>query len=139
MSADISLEIDAIDHIVLRTAQREKMLSFYINVLNCSLERETSPELGLTQLRAGTSLIDIVAVDSQLGRMGGAAPAEGGRNLDHFCLRLKSISEADLRQYLQAKGIDVGEFAERYGAEGQGLSIYLEDPDGNTVELRSQL
>jgi catechol-2,3-dioxygenase len=139
MSTGINLEIDAIDHIVLRTGQVDKMLNFYMDVLNCSLERETSPELGLTQLRAGTSLIDIVAVDSELGRMGGAATGVSGHNLDHFCLRLKSISEADIRQYLHSKGIDVGEFAERYGAEGLGLSVYLKDPDGNTVELRSQL
>ncbi len=135
----MTFEIDAIDHLVLRTENVSTMLNFYITVLNCSVERETSPELGLTQLRAGTALIDIVDVNSELGRHGGAAPGQAGNNLDHFCLRLKKISEAEITAHLQAQGINVPEFSSRYGAQGQGLSVYLSDPDGNTVELRSQL
>lgn len=135
----MKFEIDAVDHIVLRTENLSAMLDFYTTVLNCQVERETSPELGLTQLRAGTSLIDIVDVNSELGRHGGPAPSPSGNNLDHFCLRLKKTSETEIAAHLKSCGIDVGEFASRYGAEGQGLSVYLSDPDGNTVELRSQL
>lgn len=135
----MTFAIDSIDHIVLRTDNKEAMLKFYTEVLTCTLERETSPELGLTQLRAGGALIDIVAVDSQLGQMGGAAPGESGNNLDHFCLRLKQITPEDIERHLTSHGVEVGEFGSRYGAEGQGLSVYLKDPDGNTVELRSQL
>ena len=135
----MAIEIDGIDHIVLRTANLVAMLEFYIQVLNCRVERETSPELGLTQLRAGSSLIDIVDVDSQIGKTGGPAPDETGNNLDHFCLRLSNISEEALRDHLTSHGVEVGEFGSRYGAEGQGLSVYLNDPDGNTVELRSKL
>ena len=134
----MAIEMDGIDHIVLRTENLAAMLEFYTVTLCCPVERETSPELGLTQLRAGSSLIDIVAVDSQLGRMGGAAPGSSGNNLDHFCLRLNTISEAALRDHLASHGVAVGEFGSRYGAEGQGLSVYLQDPDGNTVELRSK-
>lgn len=135
----MTFEIDAIDHIVLRTENLSSMLDFYSNVLNCSVERETSPELGLTQLRAGTALIDIVDVNSELGRQGGAAPEQLGNNMDHFCLRLKKVSEAEITAHLQAHGVNAGEFASRYGAQGQGLSVYLNDPDGNTVELRSEV
>ncbi len=133
------LEVAGIDHIVLRTNNLQAMLNFYSGILGCKVERETSPELGLTQLRAGNALIDLVAVDSQLGRMGGGAPTETENNVDHFCLQLKPITEEDLRHHLRANGIEVGEFADRYGAEGQGRSVYIKDPEGNTVELRSQL
>jgi catechol 2,3-dioxygenase-like lactoylglutathione lyase family enzyme len=93
-------------------------------------------ELGLVQLRAGASLIDLVTVDGALGRQGGAAPGREGRNLDHFCLRIEPFDETALRAHLQAAAVDVGELASRYGAEGQGPSLYIRDPEGNTVELK---
>ena len=133
------IEIAAIDHIVLRTSKIKAMLDFYCNVLGCKVERETSTETGLTQLRAGNALIDLVTVESELGRMGGGAPTETENNVDHFCLQLKSISEADIKKHLSAFGIDGGSFKERYGAQGFGKSIYIQDPEGNTVELRSQI
>lgn len=132
-------EIAGIDHIVLRTANIESMLAFYCNVLACSIERETPEAIGLTQLRAGSALIDLVTVDSQLGRVGGAAPTATENNVDHFCLQLKSISEQEIKSHLQNFGITEGEFGTRYGAQGNGKSIYIHDPDGNTVELRSQI
>lgn len=133
------IEIAAIDHIVLRTSKIKAMLDFYCNVLGCTVERETSTETGLTQLRAGNALIDLVTVESELGRMGGGAPTKTENNVDHFCLQLKPISEADLKKHLSAFGIDGGSFKERYGAQGFGKSIYIQDPEGNTVELRSQI
>ena len=129
------IEIITIDHIVLRTANLEAMLQFYCEVLKCPVEREL-PELGLVQLRAGEALIDIVPVDSELGRAGGKAPSQDGRNLDHVCLRIKSVSESDLEAYLRSHNITAPEFAERYGAEGFGRSIYIEDPEKNIVELK---
>jgi glyoxylase I family protein len=77
-----------------------------------------------------------VPVDSKLGRAGGAAPGRGGRNLDHFCLRLEPFDEAAIRAHLAAHGLHAGPLETRYGAEGNGPSIYLEDPEGNTVELK---
>ncbi|GAA4363890.1 VOC family protein [Kangiella marina] len=133
------LEIAAIDHIVLRTTKLKDMLAFYCEVLGCKLERDMGAELGLTQLRAGNALIDLVAVDSKLGRMGGEAPSTSGNNLDHFCLQLKPISEQAIKDHLESHGIQAGEFDERYGAQGFGQSIYIQDPEGNTVELRSQI
>ncbi len=130
-------EIAAIDHIVLRTINPDVMIEFYCRVLNCTLERETEKELGLTQLRAGNALIDIVSVDSKLGNKGGGAPTGSSNNMDHFCLRLQPISEDVIRQHLQKNGLEAVEFTRRYGAEGFGNSVYIQDPDGNTVELRS--
>ena len=132
------MEIAAIDHIVLRTSRMQEMLDFYCEVLGCVVERETAPELGLIQLRAGDALIDLVAADGELGRKGGGPPTPGENNLDHFCLRLQSVSEAEIEDWLRAHGIEAGRFEKRYGAEGFGNSIYIEDPEGNTVELRPQ-
>jgi len=133
------LEIAAIDHIVLRTSKLDEMIDFYCRVLGCRVERETGADLGLVQLRAGNALIDLVTLDGELGREGGGPPGKTGNNLDHFCLQLKPISEVEISEYLAAYGIAAGDFEDRYGAEGVGRSIYIEDPEGNTVELRSQV
>lgn len=132
-------KIKGLDHIVLRTTQLDEMRTFYCDVLGCTIERETSPELGLTQLRAGIALIDLVSVDSQLGKTGGGAPTKTENNLDHFCLQLEYIEEEAIRAHLTSHGIEVGKFAQRYGAQGNGWSVYMKDPEGNTVELRSEI
>ncbi len=129
------ITVREIDHLVLRVSDAEAMLAFYRDVLGCTIERRQD-EIGLIQLRAGRSLIDLVPIDGALGRAGGAAPGKEGRNLDHFCLRVEPFDEAAIRQHLGAHGIDAGPLASRYGAEGQGPSLYLSDPEGNVVELK---
>ncbi len=126
----------AIDHIVLRTDRYQALIEFYCRVLGCEVER-VAEEFGLTQLRAGNALIDIVDVNGQLGRFGGPAPQGAGNNLDHFCLQIEPIAEDELKAYLESCGIKCGEFQERYGAQGMGRSIYLQDIAGNNIELRS--
>jgi catechol 2,3-dioxygenase-like lactoylglutathione lyase family enzyme len=127
--------VTGIDHLVLRVTQLAIMKTFYCDVLGCTVERE-EPEQGLTQLRGGSALIDLVPVDGPLGKMGGAAPGIEGRNLDHFCLSVAPFDAAQIQRHLQAHGVTVGEVASRYGATGQGPSIYVVDPEGNTVELK---
>ena len=129
------IRIRDIDHIVLRVRELQPMIDFYCGALGCSVERKQD-EIGLVQLRAGRSLLDLIPADGPLGRVGGAAPGTQARNLDHFCLRVESFDEAQLRAHLAAHGISVGETASRYGAEGSGPSIYIVDPEGNTVELK---
>ena len=124
-----------LDHVVLRTAEAPAMVAFYRDVLGCEVER-TLEELGLTQLRAGRALIYLVDVHLPLGEAGGPAPGRKAHNLDHFCVRLAEFDEASLRAHLAEHGIEAGETARRYGAEGYGPSIYIEDPDGNVVELK---
>ncbi|MCU0969440.1 MAG: VOC family protein [Rubrivivax sp.] len=124
-----------LDHLVLRVADLGRALGFYVDVLGCAIERRRD-DLGLVQLRAGASLIDLVPVDGPLGTAGGAAPGREGRNLDHFCLRVEPWDEAALRAHLAAHGVAAGGTARRFGAEGFGPSIYVADPDGNTVELK---
>lgn len=112
------------------------MKAFYCDVLGCTIERTLSSEIGLTQLRAGQALIDLVDVESRLGQAGGAAPGSSGRNLDHLCLQLAAIERHELLNWLQQHGIAAGPFETRYGAAGFGPSVYIGDPEGNIIELR---
>ena len=127
--------IKQIDHVVLRVADIQAMLGFYIDVLGCELEK-VRQGIGLYQLRAGASLIDLVPVDGKLGKIGGAAPGAEGRNLDHLCLSIEPFDGEAIVEYLARHGHAAGPVESRYGAEGQGPSIYLKDPEGNVVELK---
>jgi catechol 2,3-dioxygenase-like lactoylglutathione lyase family enzyme len=132
---DAPFRILDIDHLVLRVANLDRMLGFYVGALGCRIERRRD-DIGLVQLRAGRSLIDLVPVQGPLGRAGGAAPGPQGRNMDHFCLRIEPFDEAALRVGLAAHGVAAGALETRFGAEGEGPSIYLDDPEGNVVELK---
>ena len=129
------IRVRDIDHIVLRVADLDRAIHFYCEVLGCHEERRVE-EVGLVQLRAGRSLIDLVDVTSPIGRQWGAGPGAEGRNVDHFCLRIDPFDEQEIAAELTRHGIEAGEVARRYGAEGMGPSIYISDPDGNTVELK---
>ena len=129
----------AIDHIVLRTDRYRELIDFYCEIIGCTLERETSADFGLTQLRAGNALIDIVDVNGELGKSGGAAPGPSGNNLDHFCLQIEAFDESELIGHLKSRGIDCGEFHERYGSQGMGRSLYISDIAGNIIELRAAM
>jgi glyoxylase I family protein len=129
------IHIRDIDHIVLRVKDLQGMLRFYQQVLGCSLERRQD-EIGLIQLRAGRSLVDLVPVDGPLGRAGGAPPGKEARNVDHFCFRLEPFDAEAIHRHLAACGVEAGKVESRYGAGGEGPSIYLNDPEGNTVELK---
>jgi catechol 2,3-dioxygenase-like lactoylglutathione lyase family enzyme len=129
------IRIRELDHVVLRVVDLEAMLRFYCGVLGCPVERREE-ELGLVQLRAGRSLLDLVPVAGPLGRAGGGAPDPARRNMDHLCFRVDPFDEAAIRARLTASGVAVGALRVRYGAEGLGPSIYVQDPEGNTVELK---
>jgi glyoxylase I family protein len=130
-----AIHIREIDHLVLRVVDLNTVQRFYCDVLGCRVERRQEA-IGLIQLRAGRSLIDLVPVDGPLGRAGGAAPGRGGRNVDHFCFRVEPFDEAAIRAHLAQHGVEAGPVEPRYGAEGEGPSIYLSDPEGNMVELK---
>jgi len=131
----MTIRIRDIDHLVLRVVDLPRMERFYCDVLGCSVEKRQDA-IGLVQLRAGRSLLDLVPVDGPLGRVGGAAPGREGRNLDHFCFRVEPFDEAAIRAQLERFGVEAGALESRYGAEGEGPSMYLSDPEGNTVELK---
>ena len=135
MADTLPFSIDRIDHVVLRVRDVATMQAFYCDVLGCSVEKRQDP-IGLLQLRAGDSLIDLVDVDGKLGRVGGAAPGVEGRNMDHLCLRVEPFDREAIVRHLAAHGARIGESGSRYGAEGEGPSQYLLDPEGNMVELK---
>lgn len=124
-----------IDHVVLRVRDLDTMMLFYVDTLGLNVEK-IQADIGLYQLRAGDALIDLVPVDSKLGKMGGPAPNDTGHNMDHFCLGLADTDVDTARSLLMQKGIEVGPVQRRYGAGGNGPSIYLKDPEGNTLELK---
>jgi len=129
------LNIRDIDHVVLRVKDLEAMQRFYCEVLGASYVAYR-PEFGMTHLRVGRSMIDLVAVDGPLGKPGGAAPGREARNMDHLCLRVEPFDQDAIVAHLRTHGVAVGDIRNRFGAEGNGVSIYLTDPEGNTVELK---
>ncbi len=125
-----SFEITGIDHVVVRVADSARALAFYRGVLGLVVERELG-DIGLIQLRAGRALIDLIPA-------GAAGPADPRRpNIDHFALEVRGFDEAALRAHLAAANVTIEEAGLRYGAAGEGLSLYVRDPDGNKVELKA--
>jgi catechol 2,3-dioxygenase-like lactoylglutathione lyase family enzyme len=128
---NVPVTITGLDHVVLRVASLERAVKFYGDVLGCPVERELETPR-LVQMRAGTSMIDLVPCGP------GETPGVSmdGRNMDHYALRIATMDVPALTAHLARHGIDAGEVRRRYGAEGYGSSIYITDPDGNTVELK---
>lgn len=129
------ISIREIDHVVLRVRDMDAMRRFYCDVLGAA-HVAWRPEFGMSHLKAGASMIDLIAVEGPLGKAGGAAPGKEGRNLDHLCLRIEPFDQEAIVAHLRRHGVAVGEIRRRYGAEGNGISIYVADPEGNTVELK---
>lgn len=128
-------QIKGIDHLVLRVRQLEPMLAFY-QQLGCTLER-IEEQQGLYQLRAGAQLIDLVPVNKPLGAAGGAAPATTGRNLEHFCLQVQPFEPELIQAWCAEQQIPCSAVAQRYGSLGFGPSLYIQDPEGNSIELKA--
>jgi glyoxylase I family protein len=131
----VPFRLKQLDHVVLRVRDCEASLRFYCDVLGCTMDK-VQEAIGLWQVRAGTSLIDLVPLDGLLGRIGGAGPAKEGRNVDHFAIQIEPFDEVTIRAHLAAHHVAITQSGTRYGAEGSGPSIYVEDPDGNFVELK---
>jgi len=125
-SADLPVTITGLDHVVLRVADMDRAIQFYGKVLGCPVERRLEA-IGLVQLRAGTSMIDLVPCQP------GEKP---GRNVDHYAVRIANMDVDAITAHLEQNGVAAGPVQRRYGAEGYGSSIYITDPDGNTVELK---
>ena len=123
---DPALKVKGLDHVVLRVADIDRAIAFYEEVLGLHVERRLA-EIGLVQLRAGAAMIDLVPRTED---------EDEGRNMDHFAVQIEQLDAAGLTAHLKRHGIDPGEVRRRYGAQGYGSSIYITDPDGNTVELK---
>ncbi|WP_421996549.1 VOC family protein [Reyranella sp.] len=121
----MTFHVERIDHVVLRVRDLAGMVSFYETVLGFRVER-TLERLGLVQMRAGASMLDLIA---------GERP-RAGANMDHLCFRIAPFDRDAIVTRLAPFGIEVGETVERYGAEGNGPSVYFHDPEGNQIELK---
>jgi catechol 2,3-dioxygenase-like lactoylglutathione lyase family enzyme len=122
------ISIRNIDHVVIRAADMDRALAFYCGVLGCTEERRLD-SIGLVQLRAGTSMIDLMDAAEN-------PPPAGAGNMDHFAVRVDPFDAEAIRAHLAEHGIEMGKVESRVGAEGNGPSVYVQDPDGNTVELK---
>jgi catechol 2,3-dioxygenase-like lactoylglutathione lyase family enzyme len=122
------VKIAELDHVVFRCRDQAKMLDFYSRVLGLKEERRID-QIGLIQLRAGRSMIDLVPANG--------TPDEKSRNVDHVCLGIDAADLSAVARFLKDNAVEVmGEPAMRYGARGMGLSIYVRDPEGNVLELK---
>jgi glyoxylase I family protein len=121
----MTFHVERIDHVVLRVRDLGAMVRFYEQTLGFRVERRLE-KLHLVQMRAGASLLDLMA-----GERG-----EGAPNMDHLCFRVEPFDRDAIVSRLAPFGISVGETVERYGAEGNGPSVYFHDPEGNQIELK---
>jgi catechol 2,3-dioxygenase-like lactoylglutathione lyase family enzyme len=122
-----------IDHVVLRCRDVNAMLAFYCTVLGLEVAKRNE-RLGLVHLRAGSAMIDLVP--AQPAGESSTAASGGSVNMDHFCLRIEPFDAERLQSYFDAHGVACGELRTRFGAEGDGESINIRDPEGNRVELK---
>ncbi len=125
----MTFHVERIDHVVLRARDVAAMVRFYQQALGFKVER-TLDRIGLVQLRAGASLLDVVPA-----QQGQAVPADAP-NMDHLCFRIEPFDRDAIVTRLAPLGISVGETVDRYGAEGTGPSVYFHDPEGNQIELK---
>ena len=121
----MTFHVERIDHVVLRCRDLPAMVRFYEQALGFNVERRLD-RINLVQLRAGASLLDLIL---------GERPADGG-NMDHLCFRIEPFDRAAITARLAPLGVVLGETVERYGAEGNGPSVYFNDPEGNQIELK---
>ena len=126
--------LEGLDHVVLLVDDMKAAETFYREVVGCTVDRSL-PQFGMLQMRAGAALIDLVDIASEAGAWGRPDVA-GGRNVDHVCIATGPWDEAAMRAHLAAHGVAIVEEGVRYGARGEGLSFYVRDPAGNTIELK---
>ena len=120
----MTFHVERIDHVVLRVRDLAAMVKFYEQALGFREERRIE-RLGLVQMRAGASMLDLIH-----------AERGEGKNMDHLCFRVEPFDRDAIVTTLAPFGISVGETVERYGAEGNGPSVYFNDPEGNQIELK---
>ena len=126
----MSFHVERIDHVVLRVRNLAGMVRFYEQALGFKVER-TLDRLKLVQMRAGASMLDLIEHERPADLLAG-----GGGNMDHLAFRVEPFDRDAIAARLEPLGATVGEAVQRYGAEGNGPSVYFHDPEGNQIELK---
>ncbi len=129
------VKITEMDHIVLRVRDVETSLRFYTQVLGMPAERVEQWRAGeirfpSARLNADT-IIDFFGSDQEpVGR-------DGAKNQDHFCMVIEPTDMEELKTKFEGIGVDIQAGpGKRWGSHGDGISLYIYDPDDNVVELR---
>ncbi len=117
-----------LDHIVLRVTDLDRMLAF---ITMYSAAATSVPILSLRPVPVARGAFADRSRDDRgkLGAAGGAAPGAEGRNLDHFALAVDRFDAPAIRAHLAHHGVTVDQSGTRYGAEGEGPSLYIRDPE----------
>jgi catechol 2,3-dioxygenase-like lactoylglutathione lyase family enzyme len=130
-----TIGVTGIDHLNLRVADLERALRFYSGVLGLrEVRRTTRPDgsPGLLALRAGNGLLFLQPAPDY------RPPADrAASGLDHFSLEIEARSPDELVDRLRRAGVEIVEGSvKRFGAHGDGTSVYVADPDGHRLELK---
>jgi catechol 2,3-dioxygenase-like lactoylglutathione lyase family enzyme len=121
-----ALRVTGLDHVVLNVADVERSLAFYCDELGLAPER-------VDEWRRGEIFFPSVRIDAHTIIDLFAAPRTG-ENADHLCLVVEPVDLDAIKASGRFEVVDGP--ATRFGARGDGTSLYVSDPDGNTVELR---
>ena len=121
------VHVAGLDHIVLNVADVERALAFYCDELGLEglrVDEWRRGEVLFPSARVdATTLIDFLGIERT------------GENAKHFALVVEGTDLAAVAssgRFVVVDGPD-----QRFGARGNGTALYVRDPDGNTVELRS--
>ncbi len=129
------VKITAMDHIVLRVKDVEESLRFYSQLLGLPVERVAQWRAGevrfpSVRLNADT-IIDLFASDQE------PIAKDGARNQDHYCMVIEPTDMDALKADFETLGVEIQAGpGQRWGSHGDGISLYIYDPDNNVVELR---
>ena len=129
------VNITEMDHIVLRVKDVEESLRFYTGTLGLKperIEQWRSGEVRFPSARLNDdTIIDLFATDQQ------PINKDGVRNQDHFCMVIEPMDMEELKAKFEAIGVEIQSGpGKRWGSHGDGISLYVYDPDNNVVELR---
>ncbi len=121
------MNVSEFDHLVINVSDVERSLAWYTEILGLTGERVDewrAGEVFFPSVRINDdTIIDLFAVERT------------GQNIDHICL---VVDRADVDAVSTDPRFDIVDGpGERWGARGVGWSVYVRDPDGNQVELRS--
>ena len=129
------VKITEMDHIVLRNKDVEVSLKFYTEVLGLQAERIDEWRAGEVRFPSARinadTIIDFFGTDQEpIGK-------EGDKNQAHYCMVIEPTDMEELKSKFEAMGVEIQAGpGKRWGSHGDGISLYIYDPDDNVVELR---